>query len=656
MLILLFAILAGFDIYNAIRAKLKVETAQESAALAGAVWQKNSLNLIGELNMLKACAVLLEDDNYFQIPLPSAASHPGIAPEQLETMRREAIQSRIDVITEMQSRVSFMGPLVGFAAAQQAAKANGIPTKGNIGHYVQMLKTNPRYRWDLGRAPRYINNFEWLQPYTGFVELISSNGIAVFPNARTSYSPSVYPSQLAYQSFYDAILRHQSEIEKFEYKAVPYGKRSGWKDMTHAMVYKDTWKERFASPPWWRINYSVNAFPSESEIFTLGVATSIASFSEVQDINNPQLQSAMQYAAKLNQHENKIQETFASGNLIDSTLDLNFFYYDRTWYPQYYRSSQRGYDANHYNYWFMGKEGGSVLRKKIKPQYRYEGPAAYVETFADVGRTTSIFRLSGQKRYNSESHSRIGSDRDGDSGSELTEYRPGTIAKVLGELNNDNPPIALPVVLPVFDKVSIMPTYMPIPYGFGVLRNRFNALDIFLAWLSNKDSLEDDDLNNPLPAACQNHLLALLYLCEGEKFRYYGWNPDFDETAFASQWKGDLASWHQARLANPDTYQYSPTPEGKNNPGYLQEPQIFSITSRGSGIVKVTDHIHGGTAERHYLPDGGYLVVDGRGRIVTNNDTDPTIDYSTLPPTGGGGGGFTQIVGGYDDQKGPVRL
>ena len=55
MTILIMCILYMFDIHNVIRGKIKVETGQQAAALTGAAWQRNSLNLIGEINIFKAC-------------------------------------------------------------------------------------------------------------------------------------------------------------------------------------------------------------------------------------------------------------------------------------------------------------------------------------------------------------------------------------------------------------------------------------------------------------------------------------------------------------------------------------------------------------------------------------------------------------------------
>ena len=70
MTILIMCILYMFDIHNVIRGKIKVETGQQAAALTGAAWQRNSLNLIGEINIFKACSALLEGEEHWTNPLP----------------------------------------------------------------------------------------------------------------------------------------------------------------------------------------------------------------------------------------------------------------------------------------------------------------------------------------------------------------------------------------------------------------------------------------------------------------------------------------------------------------------------------------------------------------------------------------------------------
>ena len=118
MIILVIAIMVLFDVQRIIRGKIRVMSGIDAAALTGAEWQKHTLNIIGELNLVKACSVLISDSIY------------GIGGDVNDFMKvdvtRDSTEAEIAaaILTEMQVRVSFVGPLIGFGAAQQAAKNN----------------------------------------------------------------------------------------------------------------------------------------------------------------------------------------------------------------------------------------------------------------------------------------------------------------------------------------------------------------------------------------------------------------------------------------------------------------------------------------------------------------------------------------------------
>lgn len=657
LIVLLLLVFAGFDIYNSIRAKFKVETAQEAAAIAGASWQRDSLNLIGEINLIKACSVLLTDDENWITPLPVREQYPEISDQAFNSLRIEAIQKRIDVLTEMQSRISFIGPLIGLAAAQQAAKANGIVSIGDLDDYIDQLHHSARYRPEMGGAPEFIYNYAWKTPYTGLIETISRNGIAVYPNAINGTTPRVEPPELAYQSFYDTIYILDSAIKAAGYGAI-YPHRNSYGALAR-LVKGNAWNERFANPPWWDIDYSTNAFPKESEIFSLGVSvtgdTSIFNLEKRPVV----LDAAKNHLAP--EHLQLIYDT-QNGPFVPGSLSLNFFSYDNSWYPDYFRQRYSDYDINHYNYWFKGGTRSSksrVLRGSVKPQYHYEGPAAYVETAADVGKVTSIVRFTGQRNFNKNTI-RIGSNRTGGNITDFSDYRPGTIAKTLGELKDEQPPIALPLVLPVFDKVILMPTYMPIPYNFYVLRPEDRTLRRFLMWLSIQENLENSD--GSLPSGCESYLNALRILVQGPQFRYYLWNPLFNENEFDRTWRSKLKEWDEERVKKPDAYQYSLKGSDRTLPGYFQEPAIFvpCVNKRGEvGIVNYKDQINGGTAQRHYIRGGNYMVVDSKGHIVKRGEADPTLDpecCGSCCTFNGEGGGLSHFGSGFSTQKGPVRM
>ena len=365
LIVLLLLLVSIFDVHNVIRAKFKFETAQQSAALAGANWQKNTLNLIGEINLLKACAVMLEGEKNWDIPLPPAEDDDGIA-------RRMAIQGRLDQLTEMQTRVSFIGPIIGYAAAQQAAKANGMRViksnreeeKTALDSYMLRLQM----RLLTGQVTP-INNYSWYQPYVSMLNRISGSGIAVLPNARGTGRPVASPSALAQKSFYREILLHKNEIEQIRTKGkrAP-GDQSSWLGLLYNFVrYYEQWSDHVLKDTrYWDIDFNHDRFPNESEIFSVGVQTG---FSSNQNWEYEPTFSNHLAANDMNQDNMRYPDRFTLPG------DMKWFCYDSTWYPQEYMASYADYQSEHFDYWF----GGNALRDKVKEKYIYEGAAAYAE-------------------------------------------------------------------------------------------------------------------------------------------------------------------------------------------------------------------------------------------------------------------------------------
>ena len=177
VIILIVGILVLFDVQRVIRGKVKVMSAIDSAALTGAKWQQNTLNLIGEMNLIKACTVLITDPAY------------GIGGD-LETFpggedsEKEQLKHSADLLTQMQVRVAFVGPLIGFGAAQQAAKNNGLTYNESCNTFLQEMLS------DISSGEYYGNpdivkqdyyGFQWRIPYAKMISAIlgpSDNGTA----------------------------------------------------------------------------------------------------------------------------------------------------------------------------------------------------------------------------------------------------------------------------------------------------------------------------------------------------------------------------------------------------------------------------------------------------------------------------------------------
>ena len=93
-LVLLFAL--NVDIFTSTRSKIRLQNAADASALALARWQGATLNLIGDLNLAHLAAVCQSNRN------------------------------AIAGIVALQQRLAFMGPTVGFKAANDLANENRI--------------------------------------------------------------------------------------------------------------------------------------------------------------------------------------------------------------------------------------------------------------------------------------------------------------------------------------------------------------------------------------------------------------------------------------------------------------------------------------------------------------------------------------------------
>ena len=93
-LVMLFAL--NVDIFTSSRSKIRLQNAADASALALARWQGATLNMIGDLNLAHLAAVCHSN------------------------------RSAIAGIVSLQQRLAFMGPTVGFKAANDLARENGV--------------------------------------------------------------------------------------------------------------------------------------------------------------------------------------------------------------------------------------------------------------------------------------------------------------------------------------------------------------------------------------------------------------------------------------------------------------------------------------------------------------------------------------------------
>lgn len=168
LIILLVVALFLFDLQGIVRLRASTQTGADAAVLAAAGWQARSLNMIGEINLLKAATVLVSD-----VPPYGDGSAEGV----LESS---------EALSQLQLRLTYAGPLLGLAASQQAAKRNGMY---DVSDFTWLISSHVDNYIDGGLFesiyPTEVYGYEWIEPYGDMLRQIVANRIAAAPlNSR----------------------------------------------------------------------------------------------------------------------------------------------------------------------------------------------------------------------------------------------------------------------------------------------------------------------------------------------------------------------------------------------------------------------------------------------------------------------------------------
>ncbi len=172
LLLIVFMVCWQFDVHKVISVKWRSQNAGDAAALAAARWQGMTLNIIGDLNIMKAAALSMDD--------------------------ADAVAD-IDAI---QARLVFAGPMIALQAAQQAGKQNGVYVHGRFSERLLKHATDVR--------EHYPQVFEELYPgcwddYAGMLNAICVEGIAVAPDNMKIYDDVIGGHTLLDRAFYQAV-------------------------------------------------------------------------------------------------------------------------------------------------------------------------------------------------------------------------------------------------------------------------------------------------------------------------------------------------------------------------------------------------------------------------------------------------------------------
>ncbi|MBO7146731.1 MAG: hypothetical protein J6W81_03175 [Lentisphaeria bacterium] len=492
VVILAVAVVVLFDLQRIIRGKVRVMSGIDAAALTGATWQKHSLNLIGELNMVKACDVLISDAVYgigrqpgdFMKVNVQKGDDPAVVQAALDQARKELeqLKSAADMLTEMQVRIAFVGPMIGFAAAQQAAMNNGLPVNYNCSQYMldlykavmdDDLYGNPQI------APQVYYGYAWRMPYAGMIRNIiggideqTAGGVAVGTSVEHIGMPRLYtdpptkPNFVAYLQL------------KVIFEAIA---ANDW-CLLQALLEAD-----YAGKWWGNIKIDENKkFLGGSEILPIHVEYMTGQ--EVFDFadNAGYLDDAIrrkenrpEQVFKLNQFYDRSDPVYDSGNINWSDPDMKFNPLPQiTWavFSDRWRSYQ--------NAGISKEEWERYLRSQFRPGADYySGALSYfsvqVPNYNTLSRkfnissrfSTSFEKSSGSEAYRSM-RKNVRSAKVSQENMGSASIRFNATAKPFGNLVAENGtvhfPFAAQMVLPVFDKVALIPVALERSYGVSM--------------------------------------------------------------------------------------------------------------------------------------------------------------------------------------------
>ncbi|GEM_PF-2590913 len=497
VLILLIAILFLFDLHSIIRVKIKAQNAADAAALTAANWQRHSLNLIGELNLVKACTVLVSDLAPFGDDSPVS------------------ITEKSELITEMQARVSFVGPMVGFGAAQQSAKNNGM---NPVDHYTSVVTQhaenleNEDYYGETAGIPQQIENYSWRWAYRDMVETVNGGqgGIAAAPNVDFATLPNVDPAWMMDLQLYRAIA-----AEYWCYGTLRMLVKGGYTDWQAPDIQENT-----------------GSFPEECEYSPIYV-----DYSGVGDTTPLLLaRTTNAFNNEITDRGLTVSDDYDRGDAND-TDGINCPLPYVKWCIFESRWTTGAPSAPE---WL----DGIWLRTSLMPEYIYGGAVAKMTCRAEPTVLSSNYNVSKPSGTWVET-----------SPVQVSKVYCSALAKPLGKLADGIPPHVASMVLPVFDKSRLIPIAMQDPTGLydPFDEDQYN-LFLFLKWAQGIS-----DISNPgsMPTTPNGtYFLTCLQKLDDPEWRSKGYNMNFVSTLPTTRYDPATNPFGAGWLQMGHTYSY----------------------------------------------------------------------------------------------------
>ncbi|MEE9367903.1 MAG: hypothetical protein V3V05_03460 [Pontiella sp.] len=354
MVIGLLAVVWNFDLHRVISAKLRMRNAGDSAAMAAARWQGHSLNMIGDLNLIQAAILSLAYEEY-QDALSEWEDAGGEASGEPEPEFEDYYDlAEMEALHELRLRIEFVGPLAGFAVAQQTAFNNGaLPDPRLAANLVDFAAD---LRDEVARQP-YDNAFD---EYADLLDMLVFRGVAV-----SSYSLRLRNHPLTNEEFYGAIAQALADW---------------WCPM---YAYRDEMENYEDFESWTKLDTEFRynfMFDLQLDEFTMTLST------DGYDIPNSAMLDGDDYTEEFGDFitSNEVIEAFGSSGFafegMLEALDVEWHVYNNSWARPWPRPAEYDDETN------PRRLKPLAIHSRVKTKYNYLGAVSGISMSAEVGR------------------------------------------------------------------------------------------------------------------------------------------------------------------------------------------------------------------------------------------------------------------------------
>lgn len=547
LILIVTGILILFDVQRIIRGKSKTMAAIDAAALTGANWQKHSLNLIGELNLVKACTVLISDPDYGINKDPDyfmkveKDEFGNITKESIDRAKAEFndLEAASDTLSQMQLRTCFVGPLVGFGAAQQTAKNNGLSYNADcikfINQMIHYLDIADFYVHDDFVKQEYFG-YRWRIPYINMLAAIreGNRGIAVGTNVNLIGLPKLYtdppttPDYISYiqsRGIIDAILGRDWCIIKVLVDAA-------WTPQWWGNIVQNRKNQKLMTGSE-IMSLSVEFLPPRKKDDDLGKDTFAAKRSQADSlIIKDSVADSQIDRLKGNDREklidayNRMDPVTENGNATgDEDLKFNplpaltWAVFGEDWLPYSNIKDLEG------NFRAPFREGAAYTSGALS-YFSVHVPMQTLTSRFDFSKNLS-FGSRGEKSRKMNEYMRHAGKGIRDSRS-ISSIAYDAVAKPFGRLELESgemrPPFEARLVLPVFETVTLIPVALECPEGLPMHDYSWVLyITKYLPALGNSGSLEEALSKLPAEeAVLVNPYVEALRLLDSPEFREQG--------------------------------------------------------------------------------------------------------------------------------------